>query len=225
MSNPIYNITPFTLLDYPDKTACIIWFAGCNMRCRYCYNIGIVKGKGNLDYEKALTFLKSRTGLLDGVVLSGGECTLHKKIEPFIIEIKKLGFQIKMDTNGSSPKVLYNLIQNQLLNFVSLDFKSLSQYFYKITQSDLFNRFERTLDLLIKSSLPFEIRATLHSNLINEDMIQEMILFLERKKYNGVFYLQNFLNNCATLGDVGNDYRKIKTGDFSSDRFEVMVRN
>ena len=99
------------------------------------------------------------------------------------------------------------------------------QYFYKVTQSDLFNKFERTLDLLLESSLPFEIRTTLHSNLINEDMIQEMILFLERKKYTGVFYLQNFLNHCATLGDVGNDYRKIKTGDFSSDRFEVMVRN
>lgn len=60
VSKAIYHITPFTLLDYPDKTACIVWFAGCNMRCRYCYNIDIVKGKGNLEYDKAIAFINSR---------------------------------------------------------------------------------------------------------------------------------------------------------------------
>ena len=69
---PIFSITPFTLLDYPDKTACIIWFAGCNMMCVYCYNPEIVKGKGMLSVDDALNFLKSRINLIDAVVLSGG---------------------------------------------------------------------------------------------------------------------------------------------------------
>lgn len=68
VAKPIYSISPFTLLDYPDKTACILWFAGCNMRCLYCYNPDIVLGKGKISYEEALKFLKTRVNLLDGVV-------------------------------------------------------------------------------------------------------------------------------------------------------------
>ncbi|MAI07892.1 MAG: anaerobic ribonucleoside-triphosphate reductase activating protein, partial [Magnetococcales bacterium] len=72
---PIYDLTPFTMLDYPDHTACIIWFAGCNMRCDYCHNPQIVKGKGLYSEEWLLNFLKSRRGLLDAVVFSGGEAS------------------------------------------------------------------------------------------------------------------------------------------------------
>ena len=72
LSKPIYNITPFTLLDYPDKSACIIWYVGCNMRCLYCYNPEIVLGKGTTTFSEAISFLKSRQGLLDAVIFSGG---------------------------------------------------------------------------------------------------------------------------------------------------------
>ena len=89
VAKPIYSITPFTLLDYPHKAACIIWFAGCNMRCLYCYNPDIVLGKGKLSFQEALNFLKTRINLLDGVVLSGGECTSHKNIKVLLQEIKK----------------------------------------------------------------------------------------------------------------------------------------
>lgn len=225
MSNPIYQISPFTLLDYPDKTACIVWFAGCNMRCRYCYNIDIVRGKGKMSFEEILQFLDSRKNLLDGVVLSGGECTMHQGLESFIREIKNRNLLVKLDTNGSNPTMLKKLIRNHLVNYVSLDFKSLREYFYKVTRSDLFNKFERSLELLIESELPFEIRTTIHSNILNKDMIQEMILFLEQKKYRGIFYLQNVLNNCETLGNVGNDYKRIAAGEFSSTQFEIKVRN
>lgn len=90
----IYNISPFTLLDFPDKTACILWFAGCNMRCAYCYNPDIVLGKGKKTIKEALNFIKTRKGLLDGVVLSGGECTLYKELPEIAREIKKMGFLV-----------------------------------------------------------------------------------------------------------------------------------
>ena len=90
LSKPIYNITPFTLLDYPDKSACIIWYSGCNMRCLYCYNPEIVLGKGSTSFPEAISFLQKRQGLLDAVVFSGGECLLHKNIVAQIKEIKEI---------------------------------------------------------------------------------------------------------------------------------------
>jgi len=92
VAKPIYSITPFTLLDYPNKSACILWFAGCNMRCIYCYNPEIVLGKGTLSLEKVLDFLNSRKELLDAVVFSGGECLLHNNILSFIKTVKEMGF-------------------------------------------------------------------------------------------------------------------------------------
>lgn len=225
VSKAIYHITPFTLLDYPDKTACIVWFAGCNMRCRYCYNIDIVKGKGNLEYDKAIAFINSRKNLLDGVVLSGGECMLHCKIDGFIKEIKKLNFLLKIDTNGSNPRMLQYLIKECLVDYVALDFKSLADQFFFITKSDLFTKFEKTLDILIGSSIPFEVRTTVHSKLINIEYLKKMLQYLETKKYAGTYYIQNFLNDTPTLAAIENDYQKIKPDDLSSNSIKIIIRN
>ena len=135
LSKPIYNITPFTLLDYPDKSACIFWYAGCNMRCLYCYNPEIVLGKGTTTFSEAISFLKSRQGLLDAVVFSGGECLIHKNILDQIKTVKELGFLIKIDTNGSNPNVLKQLIERNLIDYVALDFKGTKNNFQQITRS------------------------------------------------------------------------------------------
>ncbi|MDR0762368.1 MAG: radical SAM protein, partial [Campylobacteraceae bacterium] len=97
---PIFDITPFTMLDYPEHLSCIVWFAGCNMRCSYCYNPHIVLGEGNIGIDELLNFLRTRAGRLEGVVLSGGECTLYPELPKLCREIKELGFKIKLDTNG-----------------------------------------------------------------------------------------------------------------------------
>ena len=144
VSKPIYSLTPFTLLDYPHKSACILWFAGCNMRCLYCYNPEIVQGKGRLSFEKILAFLNSRKNLLDAVVFSGGECLLHKKSLSLIEEIKKMGFLVKIDTNGSSPDRMRKLLEKNLVDYVALDFKAPKSKFESITKSDLFVPFEET---------------------------------------------------------------------------------
>jgi pyruvate formate lyase activating enzyme len=109
LAKPICNITPFTLLDYPNKSACILWYAGCNMRCLYCYNPEIVLGKGAITFSETISFLKKRKGLLDAVVFSGGECLIHKNIVEQIKEVKALGFLVKIDTNGSNSKVVKQL--------------------------------------------------------------------------------------------------------------------
>ena len=93
------DITPLTFLDYPKKAACIFWYTGCNLRCPYCYNPELVLSHGGGQDEMA--FLRERAGFLDAVVLSGGESTLNPDIAELCREIKKLGYLIKVDTNGT----------------------------------------------------------------------------------------------------------------------------
>lgn len=222
---PIYSITPFTLLDYPDKTACILWFAGCNMRCLYCYNPDIVLGKGKLSFQEALKFLKTRVNLLDGVVLSGGECTSHKSIVKLIIEIKKMGLLIKVDTNGSNPDIIELLLKEKLLDYVALDFKAPIDKFKSITNSDLYSDFISSLKLLISSSIPFEVRTTIHSSLLIQNDIQQMIDVLEKFNYKGVYYIQNFVNNTKTLAEIEDSKHNSIKPDSLNTQLSVVIRN
>lgn len=224
VSTPIYSITPFTLLDYAHQSACILWFAGCNMRCLYCYNPEIVLGKGSISFEKTLAFLHSRKNLLDAVVFSGGECLLHKNITDLIIEVKKIGFLVKIDTNGSKPMVLKTLIEKQLIDYVALDFKALPEHFEKITQSVLFPPFEKSLHLLLESPLPFEVRTTVHSELLTEKDIQQMIVYLEKKNYTGNYYIQHFVNDIKTLGKLGHSFRELDSKKLSTPKINVHFR-
>lgn len=222
---PIYSITPFTLLDYPDKTACILWFAGCNMRCLYCYNPDIVLGKGKLSFQEALKFLKTRVNLLDGVVLSGGECTSHKSIKRLLQEIKKLGFLVKIDTNGSNPEKLIDLINENLIDYVALDFKSTKEKFNVITQSDLYSEFEKTLNYLIRSRLPFEVRTTVHSELLNVEDIHSMSQKLEKIGYKGKYFLQYYLNDVFTIGNINNTKLNYINAETIQTHLEIIIRN
>jgi pyruvate formate lyase activating enzyme len=224
VANPIYSLTPFTLLDYPHKSACILWFAGCNMRCLYCYNPEIVFGKGTISFEKIILFLKSRINLLDAVVFSGGECLLHKKCISFITEVKKMGFLVKIDTNGSKPDVLEELITKELINYVALDFKAMPTSFEKITQSKLFITFEKSLLLLIKSELSFEVRTTVHSELLNKKDIMEMISYLEKSGYTGNYYIQHFVNGSPTIEKLGHSFKELESENLSTEKIKVHFR-
>ena len=224
VAKPIYSLTPFTLLDYPHKSACILWFAGCNMRCLYCYNPEIVFGKGTISFEKVLEFLKTRKQLLDAVVFIGGECLLHKKSVSFIDEVKKMGFLVKIDTNGSQPKVLEELITKKLIDYVALDFKAMPSNFEKITQSNLFIPFEKSLLLLLQSSIPFEVRTTVHSELLNKNDIQQMISYLEKIGYLGNYYIQHFVNGAPTIEKLGHSFKELESENLSTQKIKVHFR-
>ena len=225
LSKPIYNITPFTLLDYPDKSACIIWYSGCNMRCLYCYNPEIVLGKGSTSFPEAISFLQKRQGLLDAVVFSGGECLLHKNIVAQIKEIKEMGFLVKIDTNGSNTAVLKQLLQESLIDYVALDYKATASKFQTVTKTDLFSKFENSFAMLQESEIPFEIRTTFHSDLILEADWIEMIEYLTQKNYTGKYYIQSFKNNVETLGKLPSSAKMKEQECFSSLIFQVFFRN
>ena len=223
-SKPIYSLTPFTLLDYPHKSACILWFAGCNMRCLYCYNPEIVLGKGTLTFEEILTFLHKRKNLLDAVVFSGGECLLHKKSLSLITEIKKMGFLIKIDTNGSSPNVMQELLNKKCIDYVALDFKAPKSKFKTITKSNLYDAFETTLNLISEAKIPFEVRTTYHSDLLSEDDLTTMIQFLESKNYSGNYYIQYFKNDVATLSKLERSNNKLDCEKLSTQNITLILR-
>lgn len=222
--NPIDSITPFTLLDYPDLAACIVWFAGCNMRCGYCYNPQLVLGKGKLAYADALRFVKQRIGLLDGVVLSGGECTMAKDLPVFVRELKSLGFKVKLDTNGSNPAMLEALLKEHLIDFVSLDFKAPANKYFEVTSSRLYNRWESSIALLIEHTINFEVRTTFHEHLLTEQDLMAMSDILCEKGYNKTFYVQQFRNGCETLGGLGSNYKRFDPDSLTSS-LKIEIRS
>jgi len=122
----ISGLQKMTLLDFPGKVACTVFLAGCNMRCPFCHNAELLDGKIEplMTHEEFLSFLKKRTGLLDGVCISGGEPTLSAGLKELMREIKALGFALKLDTNGSRPKLLKELVAEGLVDYVAMDIKN-----------------------------------------------------------------------------------------------------
>lgn len=198
----LYDLTPFTLLDYPNIPAAILWFAGCNLRCSYCYNPDIVLGSAHIDEETALTFLTKRIGLLEGVVLSGGEATLYPNLTHFCRAIKSLGYKIKLDTNAMRPDVINALLDESLLDYVALDYKAPSSEMVQICGGGSELRFWESFHLLQKHNIEFEVRTTFHPDLLQESQIIMMADALLQAGYMRPFYVQLFRDGVPTLGKL-----------------------
>lgn len=205
----LYDLTPFTLLDYPDTPAAIFWFVGCNLRCVYCYNPDIVFGEARIDEEEALTFLAKRRGLLEGVVLSGGECTLYPNLIPFCVKIKALGYTIKLDTNAMRPDVIASLIAQGLIDYAALDYKAPEAKMSEICAGGSEKRFWESFHLLRESGIDYEVRTTLHPGLLSEDEIVSMAKALKHEGYDRTYYVQLFREGSETLGVLDPVGRRI----------------
>jgi len=226
---PIYSVTPFTMLDFPKKTACIVWFSGCNMRCPYCHNPELVKGKGRGDVDEVMRFLKKRQGLLDGVVLTGGEASVYPGLPDFIRDVKALGYAVKLDTNGLRPDIIEKFLDEGFLDYVALDYKSPPAKFKAVTGTKKYADFEKTLSLLCnQSKIDFELRTTVHTSLMDENDVAAIIKDLEKRGYKGTYYVQNFIadNDRPTLGNIGDQERVLDIESLPEPKgFEVEFRN
>ena len=219
----VYDITKFTQLDYPNQLACIIWFSGCNMRCDYCYNKDIVFAKdGIYNLYDVINFLKDRMGLLDGVVLSGGEATDHYLVE-LCREIKELGYKIKLDTNGTNFTNLQQLCELNLIDYIALDYKAPPYKYKEITKSTKFNEFSKSLQYLISSNIDFEVRTTLHADLLNEDDINEIIKDLDSRGYKSSYFIQEFMYTNSNIGNIDAPIKDFDR-DRLSDSLDVVFR-
>jgi len=187
-----------TLIDYPGKIACTIFLSGCNFRCPWCYSGELVLPEKiikqpRITEQDFFNFLKERQGLLDGVVICGGEPTINKNLPEFIEKIKKMNFLVKLDTNGSNSKMLEELIDKKLIDYVAMDIKSpIDKPIYKdimLEKSDL-EEIKKSIDILKKNKIGFEFRTTVVPE------IHEKEDFLKIAKLIGgpniKYYLQNF---------------------------------
>ena len=153
-----------TLLDYPGKVACTVFFGGCDFRCPFCHNFELVDGSADpiMEEEELLSFLKKRKGLLDGVAFTGGEPCLQKDLPELLFEIKAMGYKIKLDTNGNHPKMLRSLLDDCLLDYVAMDIKNSPEKYAEtigLTRFDL-GKVKESIGLLMNSGIDHEFRTT-----------------------------------------------------------------
>lgn len=220
----VYDLTRFTTTDYVGHISCIIWFVSCNFRCLYCYNDNIVYTKdGKYSQNDILDFLKTRVGLLDSVVLSGGEATVHNLI-PLCKEIKDLGFKIKLDTNASDLKQVKELINLNLLDYIAIDFKAPKNKFKEITGVSTYDNSIKTIQYLIDIDFNFELRSTINSSLLDENDINEMIKAIKELKYKNTYYLQNFLETPSNIGNISKS-RDIDKSKINNLGLNIQYRN
>lgn len=161
----IMGLEKMTLLDYPGKIACTVFFAGCNFRCPFCHNPSLVFGKdlpAALETTDFFDFLSQRTGLLDGVCITGGEPLLQPEIVEFISRIQQMGFNVKLDTNGSMPDTLAYLLHHELIDYVAMDIKNSKEHYGKtigVPDYDI-QPIEHSVELLKGCDIPYEFRTT-----------------------------------------------------------------
>jgi pyruvate formate lyase activating enzyme len=172
----IGGLQKFTLADFPGNISAIVFTRGCNFRCPYCHNPELVdpaRFAPEISREEVLRFLGSRSRQLEGVVLTGGEPTLHADLPVFLAEIREFGFAVKLDTNGSNPDLLAEIIRDSLVDYIAMDVKAPLHAYprvagVRVRAGDI----ERSVRLVIESGLPHELRTTYEASLLSpEDMV------------------------------------------------------
>lgn len=157
----IGGLQKLTLLDFPGQVACTVFLQGCNFRCPFCHNPSLVLGTEAITEESVLAFLKQRQGLLDGVAITGGEPLLSAGLEDLLRQIRSLGYKIKLDTNGSFPGKLEQLIADGLVDYVAMDIKNAPEkYDQTAGTAGFLPAVRESASLLIDGKIPYEFRTT-----------------------------------------------------------------
>lgn len=181
------GLVKFTLIDFPGRPAAIVFTQGCNFRCRYCHNPELVYPHlftESMPEEEILSFLKRRQGTLEGVVISGGEPTLQEDLVRFLTQIKALGYQIKIDTNGTRPDVLKELIDKKLVDFIAMDLKAPLEKYAQITGVEANSTVLRqSIDLIRQSGLGYQFRTTYDKEVLTDADIAAISQAVDGKNY------------------------------------------
>jgi pyruvate formate lyase activating enzyme len=222
-----------TLIDFPGKVACTVFTVGCNFRCPFCHNKDIVSQKNFLaanlppiKESEFFSFLHSRKKILDGVCITGGEPTLHSDLMSFCEKIKQIGLAVKLDSNGSNPDKLKNLIKNNLVDFIAMDVKAcFSDYKKAMGVNYPVSQMKKSIILILNSGLGYELRTTLVPKIHSQKSIIKLTKDLKQlakkikyplSKLN--YTLQSFRpQNCL-------DPKYLKERTFSSQELKEILR-
>ena len=206
-----YGLQKLTLLDFPGKMACTVFTGGCNMRCPFCHNRSLVflnENDGEISANEILEYLESRNKVLDGICISGGEPTLHSGLKDFIKKVKSLGLQVKLDTNGTNFKVLKELIDEHLLDYVAMDIKNCPKKYPETVGFENYDmsEIEKSKDYLLEDHVDYEFRTTVVKQFHEVDDFEEIGKWINGAKR---YYLQNFEDHgtCiqSGLSEVGTE--------------------
>lgn len=181
------GLVKFTLIDFPGRPAAIVFTQGCNFRCRYCHNPELVYPHlftPSVPEEEIWSFLKRRQGTLEGVVVSGGEPTLQADLVPFMSRLKEMGYKTKLDTNGSRPEVLRELIDKKLVDFIAMDLKAPFEKYVDITGVEVNSTvLQQSMDLILQSGLEYQFRTTYDKEVLNDNDIATLSKLTDGKNY------------------------------------------
>lgn len=214
----IHGLQKTTLLDFPGHVASTIFFGGCNFRCPFCHNMNLVMNAADepvVSDEELFHHLTVRKGILDGVCITGGEPTLQHDLVPFIRKIKDMGYLVKLDTNGTNPDVINELISESLVDYVAMDIKSSPDKYAEICglESFDFTPVGNSISLLKGGSVPYEFRTTMVKEYHNIHTVNAIGELLDGAK---AYYLQSFVDSDYVPNHNLHAFEKEELLDFAN---------
>ena len=191
------GLQKISLVDYEGKVACTLFTAGCNFRCPFCHNSDLVIYAKNVNYipfDEILDYLNKRKGMLDAVVITGGEPTLMPDLKEKLYEIKKLGYKIKLDTNGTNPDIVKELVDLKLIDYVAMDIKNSYEAYSKTIGLESYdsNKILESINYLLSGEVDYEFRTTLVKEFHSDEDIKNIAKMIQSAKR---YYLQEFKNS------------------------------
>ncbi len=209
----IGGLEKLSLIDYPGRLAAVVFTIGCTFRCPFCYNPMLVpdngksedtlpqgkadEGQSSITEAGLFLFLESRRGKLDGVVVSGGEPTMQSDLPEFMSKVKKIGFEIKLDTNGSNPSMLKELIKRRLVDYIAMDIKCDEAGYEKSTGKRFdFGKIKESVRIIKESGLPYEFRTTCVPGFLDEAAVENMAAMIDGADR---WFLQRFKSDTETI--------------------------
>ena len=211
------GLDKMSLLDFEDRVSCVLFCKPCNFRCPFCHNGDLVLNANTIiPWPEIVSYLKKRGGLIDAVVFTGGEPTLMPDLKEKITEVKNMGFEIKLDTNGTNPEIVKDLIENKLVDYVAMDIKNEPSLYAKTCGNDgvKLEKIKETISLLMNSGVEYEFRTTIVKEFHENTNFDELGKFINGAKK---LYLQKFVerDGCITRGlheiseDKANEFKEI----------------
>lgn len=180
-----------SFIDYPANICTVIFLGGCNFNCGYCHNPDIVRKKGmKIDESDFFQFLEKRKKYLDGVCISGGEPTLYDSLYDFIQKIKALDYKVKLDTNGTNPEMIKELLDNQWVDYIAMDLKAPLRRYSEITRTSVnIDQIQESIIKIMASDIDYEFRTTIAKEILSKEDIKEILNLIPGAKR---YCIQNF---------------------------------